>query len=254
MTQFRLYLIPTLVCLPVFLFLFSLGNWQMERLVWKQNLIELIEARLSAAVQEIPAPQDWQNLSPEKYMYQPVFMTGVFDHKAEQFWFAHHEKFGVGYQVVTPFVIADKQIVMVNRGYVPASQQAPMTRQAGQLTGEIRLEGLMVWPGARTIFEAPDEPENNLWFVKDVTPMAENAGYTSESWQVAPFFVDSQEASQNVFPVQSPIGGQTRINLPNRHLEYVVTWYGLALALVIVYVQWLIKQTKRAKPENETEQ
>ena len=63
----------------------------------------------------------------------------------------------------------------------------------------------------------------------------------------------SLEKPENIFPVQAPIGGQTRVNLPNRHLEYVVTWYGLALALVIVYVQWLIKQTNRAKPENETE-
>ena len=142
---------------------------------------------------------------------------------------------------------------MVNRGYIPASQQAPVTRQDGQISGEVRLEGLMVWPSERNIFEPPNEPDNNLWFVKDINAMAKNAGYEDNSWLIAPFFVDSLETPENVYPVQAPIGGQTRVNLPNRHLEYVVTWYGLALALVIVYVQWLIKQTNRAKPENETE-
>ena len=251
--RLRLYLIPTLICLPVFTFLLSLGNWQMERLTWKKSLIEVIEARLAAPLQNIPESGEWKNLSSDDYVYQPVFLKGVFDHQAEQFWFVHHEKFGPGYQVITPFVIGGERIVMVNRGYIPASQQAPVTRQDGQISGEVHLEGLMVWPGERNIFEPPNEPDNNLWFVKDINAMAKNAGYEDNSWLIAPFFVDSLETPENVYPVQAPIGGQTRVNLPNRHLEYVVTWYGLALALVIVYVQWLIKQTNRAKPENETE-
>ena len=251
--RLRLYLIPTLICLPVFTFLLSLGNWQMERLTWKKSLIEVIEARLAAPLQNIPESGEWKNLSSDDYVYQPVFLKGVFDHQAEQFWFVHHEKFGPGYQVITPFVIGGERIVMVNRGYIPASQQAPVTRQDGQISGEVRLEGLMVWPGERNIFEPPNEPDNNLWFVKDINAMAKNAGYEDNSWLIAPFFVDSLETPENVYPVQAPIGGQTRVNLPNRHLEYVVTWYGLALALVIVYVQWLIKQTNRAKSENETD-
>ena len=251
--RLRLYLIPTLICLPVFSFLLSLGNWQMERLTWKKSLIEVIEARLAAPVQNIPESGEWKNLSSDDYVYQPVFLKGVFDHQAEQFWFVHHEKFGPGYQVITPFVIGVERIVMVNRGYIPASQQAPVTRQDGQISGEVRLEGLMVWPGEPNIFEPPNEPDNNLWFVKDINAMAKNAGYEDNSWLIAPFFVDSLETPENVYPVQAPIGGQTRVNLPNRHLEYVVTWYGLALALVIVYVQWLIKQTNRVKSENETE-
>lgn len=251
--RLRLYLIPTLICLPVFTFLLSLGNWQMERLTWKKSLIEVIEARLAAPLQNIPESGEWKNLSSDDYVYQPVFLKGVFDHQAEQFWFVHHEKFGPGYQVITPFVIGGERIVMVNRGYIPASQQAPVTRQDGQISGEVHLEGLMVWPGERNIFEPPNEPDNNLWFVKDINAMAKNAGYEDNSWLIAPFFVDSLETPENVYPVQAPIGGQTRVNLPNRHLEYVVTWYGLALALVIVYVQWLIKQTNRAKSENETE-
>ena len=251
--RLRLYLIPTLICLPVFTFLLSLGNWQMERLTWKKSLIEVIEARLAAPLQNIPESGEWKNLSSDDYVYQPVFLKGVFDHQAEQFWFVHHEKFGPGYQVITPFVIGGERIVMVNRGYIPASQQAPVTRQDGQVSGEVRLEGLMVWPSERNIFEPPNEPDNNLWFVKDINAMAKNAGYEDNSWLIAPFFVDSLETPENVYPVQAPIGGQTRVNLPNRHLEYVVTWYGLALALVIVYVQWLIKQTNRAKSENETE-
>lgn len=251
--RLRLYLIPTLICLPVFSFLLSLGNWQMERLTWKKSLIEVIEARLAAPVQNIPESGEWKNLSSDNYVYQPVFLKGVFDHQAEQFWFVHHEKFGPGYQVITPLVIGGERIVMVNRGYIPASQQAPVTRQDGQISGEVRLEGLMVWPGERNIFEPPNEPDNNLWFVKDINAMAKNAGYEDNSWLIAPFFVDSLETPENVYPVQAPIGGQTRVNLPNRHLEYVVTWYGLALALVIVYVQWLIKQTNRVKSENETE-
>ena len=194
--RLRLYLIPTLICLPVFTFLLSLGNWQMERLTWKKSLIEVIEARLAAPLQNIPESGEWKNLSSDDYVYQPVFLKGVFDHQAEQFWFVHHEKFGPGYQVITPFVIGGERIVMVNRGYIPASQQAPVTRQDGQISGEVRLEGLMVWPGERNIFEPPNEPDNNLWFVKDINAMAKNAGYEDNSWLIAPFFVDSLETPE----------------------------------------------------------
>ena len=33
-----------------------------------------------------------------------------------------------------------------------------------------------------------------------------------------------------------PRGGVTRLDLPNRHLEYALTWYGLALTLIGVFV------------------
>ena len=161
----------------------------------KKNLIEVIEARLAAPAQIVPPPVEWDKLSSDDYMYQPVFIEGVFDHRVEQFWFVHHEKFGPGYQVITPFVIGEERIVMVNRGYIPASQQASATRQDGQISGKVRLEGLMVWPSERNVFEPPDEPDNNLWFVKDVNAMAENAGYEKNSWPIAPFFIDSQEKS-----------------------------------------------------------
>lgn len=239
MRQFRFRLLPTLVCLPVFVFLVSLGNWQLDRLHWKKNLIAAVEARLSQPVRNIPAASDWQGLSASDHVYRPVFLEGVFDHRGEQFWFTHHEKHGPGYQVITPLVRAGRQVVMVNRGFVPVAQKDPGTRFEGQGKDTIRLEGLMVWPGRRSMFDPPDEPENSLWFVKDPAAMAENAGYGGGNWQVAPFFVDSRAPQAGTLPVKGPIGGQTRVDLPNRHLEYVVTWYGLALALVIIYVQWL---------------
>ena len=55
----------------------------MERLTWKKSLIEVIEARLAAPVQNIPESGEWKNLSSDDYVYQPVFLKGVFDHQAE---------------------------------------------------------------------------------------------------------------------------------------------------------------------------
>ena len=43
------------------------------------------------------------------------------------------------------------------------------------------------------------------------------------------------EADAMPNPGGFPIGGQTRIDLPNDHLQYAITWYALAVALMVIY-------------------
>lgn len=233
-------LLPTLICLPVFVVLVSLGNWQLERMVWKQDLIDRMQQRQAATRIALPAPADWPLMSAANDEYRRVTLSGNFLHQFEQYWFTHNDKAGPGVEVITPFALATGGTVLVNRGFVPMYLKDPQTRSAGQVSGNLAISGLLHWPGERKMFDPPDEPENNFWFVRDLEAMAANIGL-----QVAPFFVDSDRESG--FP-GGPQGGQTRVNLPNRHLEYVITWYGLALALVIVYGLWHIR-----RPESKAE-
>ena len=56
-----------------------------------------------------------------------------------------------------------------------------------------------------------------------------------------PFFIDANDAAN---PGGLPVGGVTLIDLPNNHLQYAVTWYGLAGALVAVLGAWLLRQRR----------
>jgi surfeit locus 1 family protein len=49
------------------------------------------------------------------------------------------------------------------------------------------------------------------------------------------FFLDA-DATPN--PGGLPVGGQTRLEIPNDHLQYAITWFLLALALVGVYLAY----------------
>jgi surfeit locus 1 family protein len=53
-----------------------------------------------------------------------------------------------------------------------------------------------------------------------------------------PFFVDAEASPEN--PGGFPKGGVTRLALSNRHLEYALTWYGLALTLIGVFAAFAV--------------
>ena len=123
-------------------------------------------------------------------------------------------------------------MVVVNRGFVPEGRQDPATRAEGQVAGVVDIVGVMRWPEPRGMFSPKDDPARNLWFTRDHRAMA-----AAKNWgEVAPFYVE-QEAPPA--PGGLPQVGKIRAELPDNHLGYAITWYGLALMLVGVFGFWL---------------
>lgn len=223
-------LILPLCIIAGFAFLVSLGNWQMKRLAWKEALISRVEQNLKRPPVTI-ADIEALLKNGGDIEYRPVRLKGTFLNKLEQYYFATHKE-KPGWFVYTPLKRADGSVIFVNRGYVPINKKDPATRLEGQITGEVEIIGL-----ART---APKQrpnsfvPDNNLqkneYFWKNIDEMAVNAGFKSTT-QLLPFFVDSND-QPNVGGL--PIGGVTRIEFTNVHLKYALTWYGLAVTLLVV--------------------
>ncbi|MGC6471485.1 MAG: SURF1 family protein [Parvibaculales bacterium] len=230
-------LLPTLASLLAFAFLLSLGNWQMARLEWKQSLMARVDSRLQASQIDLPPAGKWTMLAQADYDYRPVRLTGQFDHADELYWYAGAYAGRTGVQVITPFRLAGGGVVLVNRGFVPEALRDPSQRLQGQIRGAVTVSGLMRWPSSRSRFDAPDDPGQRLWFVKDLAAMSEQLGYAT-----APFFV---ELDANSTIAGGPVGGQTRVSFSNRHLEYALTWYGLAVTLVIVFILWQVLPSRR---------
>jgi surfeit locus 1 family protein len=99
---------------------------------------------------------------------------------------------------------------------------------AGQLSGSIEIVGTLRWPDARSWFTPNDDPAKNIWFVRD--PAAIAAG---KSWGPVPPFYVEQEVP--VPPGGLPAPGKLVPNLPNNHLQYAITWFGLAAVLAGVF-------------------
>lgn len=224
---------PVLFFLAVGGTLVSLGVWQLHRLAWKESLIAQIATRTTAPPQAVPDASTWAHLSPVDYAYRHVELSGRYDNGREAlvFFGAGPHDLGPGYLILTPFKLDSGGIVIVNRGFVTVDLGARSSRPKSQIEGETRVTGLMRPPQTRNLFTPDDEPEKDIFFTRDPAVIAAHFGLAA-----APFIVDADAAPM---PGGWPIGGMTEIDIPNDHLSYALTWFGLAVGLLAVFVAYL---------------
>ena len=228
-------LVPALL---VFAALIALGTWQIERKAWKQGLIAALTERLSAPPAMLPPPATWPRLDPARDEYRRVTFTAAFDQDKEALIYAAASAFrpdasGPGYWIFTPARLPDGGTVIVNRGFVPQARKDAASRTAGQIAGAVEIVGVMRWPDARHWFSPADDAPHNVWFTRDPLTIAAAKGLGSAA--VAPFYVEQESP---VPPGGLPQPGKLVVQLRNEHLQYAVTWYGLALVLVVVFTVW----------------
>lgn len=241
--KFTFFPIATLTMVLAFSILIGLGNWQLHRRAWKLELISTIEARSNNA----PAPlaQILENHNADKDVrYTKVMVTGRFDHDNEV------HVFGTlgptpGYYIFTPLItsqIALRQPIYINRGFVPQALKDPAKRALGQITEIVTLTGLFRNAERRTgiasLFTPQDLPDANQWYSRD--PDLFTKYYYGSSEEGHNWYIDSL-GTEN--PVAIPQGNTTRIDFNNRHLEYALTWFGLALTLVGVWFAYSLRKT-----------
>jgi surfeit locus 1 family protein len=225
------------VALIAFAILIALGTWQMRRLAWKEDLLQKIDTRMHAAPVALPPEAQWPTLDPDAYEYRHVTATGVFEHDKEALIFrASGPNEGIsqpGYVVMTPLRLPDGAHVLVARGFVPEEKKDPATRPDGQVAGEVTVTGLLRAPEPRNMFTPADDPAKGLWFTRDPALIARHFGLA----RPAPFTID---ADPTPVPGGWPKAGVTPVNIPNSHLSYALTWYGLAatLAAFCGYLLW----------------
>jgi surfeit locus 1 family protein len=217
---------PTVFTVPVVLLLLGLGFWQIERLFWKRELISQRQAAVAAA--PIVAPRSLEET--RDLEFHPIIDEGVFLHAKEIFLGATSEAGRNGYQVLTPLQESGGRIVFVNRGFIPAELKDPAKRSDGQIAGAVRVQGLLRLPPAeKPAWFLPDNRADlNYWFWVDLPAMAAADGLD----RVAPFYIDA-DATPN--PGGWPKGAVTRLALRNDHLQYAITWFSLAVALIVIY-------------------
>jgi surfeit locus 1 family protein len=232
-------LIPAAVAFAI---LIGLGTWQIQRKAWKEGLIAALDAQLAAPPIPLPAPAAWPSLDRAADEYRRVTFSATFDNSKEALVFAAPSSFrpdidGPGYWVFTPARLPDGKVVIVNRGFVPDGRQDPKSRTQGQITGPVDILGSMRWPETRHWFTPSDEPAKNLWFAADPQAMAAAKGLGA----VAPFYVEQESP---IPPGGLPKPGKLMVTLPDNHLQYALTWYGLALVLVIWFASWAISSSR----------
>ena len=224
---FRPRLVPTLFTVPALILLIGLGIWQVQRLHWKEGLIAQRDAAVGAAPVAPPASLD----AARRLEFHHIVTEGTFQNDKELFLAASSDSGEAGYQIVTPLVMTDGRTMFVNRGFVPTELKDRAKRAAGEPAGQVMVAGLMrIPPAQKPSFFLPDNrPDLNLWFWVDLPAMARQDGIANP----VPFYVDADKTPN---PGGWPKGGVTRLDLPNNHLQYALTWFSLAVALAVIYV------------------
>ena len=137
--------------------------------------------------------------------------------------------------MVTPFALEGGGTVLVNRGFAPQGRHLPGDRGEPLDPGPATITGLMrPGRGPPQIFLPDDRPQQNMFFARSIADIAAAKGVSPP---IAPFTIDLVAAETP--PGGLPQAGETRMAFANNHLQYAITWYGLAAALLAVFASFV---------------
>lgn len=213
--------------------LIVLGSWQFGRMGWKEALLADIRERIAAEPVELPRKVD-----PEKDDLLRVRLVGYPD--LDEIHVIHSiKKKGPGFRVIVPFELGERtkqpgRRVLVDLGFVPEAQKDIARRPGGaevrqrRLTETKEVIGLLRWPDEIDDYTPPPDERRNIWFARSVPMMA-------TVLDTDPVLVVAQSHPEQGWITPLPPGA----NIPNRHMEYALTWFGLAIVWAGMGIYWL---------------
>lgn len=243
--------LPTLLSLIGLAILIGLGSWQMARKAEKEELIAKIDARRSGAPIGLEAALQGGPL--EAVDFQRVRVEGTWIPGKARFYYAPQPRLGPGYDVYHPLKYAQDKVVWVNRGFIPERlREQPDSWRADE--GEVAITGTARLPAKPGAFTPENDVDGNIWYWRDLAGVHKSAFTAADGLEAAPVFVVAEPA-QRLSDVDKahaadgpwPKRGVSDLVVLNRHLEYALTWFGLALTLVAVYAAYAWNRLKHIR-------
>lgn len=226
----RRFLVPGLSTLVMLLLLIGLGTWQVYRLHWKEGILAQIAKAEAAPPVPLPAEPEPYTPSP----YTKISVTGRFRFDQAAQYGAEVRDTATGptmgaYQIV-PLERTGAPTILVDRGWIPQNRTTALDEP----------------PGAVTVSGYVHPAEKSHWF----SPTDDDA--TRQFFTLDPAVIGSVVGAPNPEPYTLVAMGPETAGLypapaqhlprpPNNHLSYAITWYGLAVALLIIFGAWMRK-------------
>jgi surfeit locus 1 family protein len=233
--------------------LLGLGVWQLQRRVQKHALIAALTERLAASPGALPPVEQWSALTPAGDEFRRVSFSATYKPAPDAMVYSSGSAVrtdisGPGTWAFMPARLPGGETVVINAGFVQNTMQdrALEDRAVTRLiTGApVTLTGYLRFPESAGILTPQESLGKRLWFTRDHMAMAQKLGW-DQGGRVAPFYIDLES------PVPSsgtPKPGPLEVQLRDDHLQYAITWFGLAGAVMIAFGVWLFGQ-RRARFE-----
>jgi cytochrome oxidase assembly protein ShyY1 len=218
----------------------GLGVWQLQRRVEKHALIAALDERLAAEPVPLPPASQWAQLTPDHDEFRRVIFVATYQPRLDAMVYSSGSAVrpdisGPGTWAFIPARLSSGEIVAVNAGFVPNTMQERGTqdRAVAQLITNkpVTLTGYIRFPVAAGVLTPDEEHAKRLWFTRDHMAMAHALGWGD----VAPFYIDLETP---VPPSGVPKPGPLSVHLKDDHMQYAITWFGLAIAVVIAFIVW----------------
>ncbi len=199
----------------------SLGTWQIYRLQWKLDLINEINYGLNSD------PVFYSNTN--VINYQKVKFDGIFDFEKQIYLYNLNSKGTPGYDVITPIKIDSNEILLVNRGWI--NQDLKDNKSINNIKFK-SFEGIIKKITKPNLFKPENDIKNNIWYSLKLKDLENFTGYKLNN-----FVIYLQNYQNNL--VKNKFVGP---DLPNNHLKYAITWYSVALSILLYFLYFRKRQ------------
>lgn len=230
-----------IVTLIIVATLLSLGFWQLQRRTAKHALIAALEQRITAAPTPLPPPEQWPTMNAAQDEFRRVSFTATYKPLPDAMVYSSGSGVrpdvpGAVTWAFLPAQLASGATVVINAGFVQNTMQdrAQQDRAVRGLVtaAPVTLAGYLRFPESAGTLTPHDDTRKRLWFNRDQRAMAQALGWG----EVAPFYIDLESP---VPPSGIPRPGPLEVRLKDDHLQYAITWFSLAAAVVIAFGVWM---------------
>ncbi len=200
------------------LFIFAvllLGTWQVFRLNLKNNLISTLENNLkknSIIFNEGIDKEYTKVLLKKKDLKSKIFLY-------------HLNKGEIGFKVIVPYQVNSSLVVLVDKGWI---RKDKIDLIKNTLLNEDVIEGYTKKIREKNLFT----PNNNIKedFLYSVQTDSLKKSLNKNIYPL--LIIQTSKTNKDIVP------NDYAIRLPNNHLQYAITWYGLALVTIIFFLYY----------------
>jgi cytochrome oxidase assembly protein ShyY1 len=221
--------------------LIGLGVWQLQRRVEKHALIAQLTERLAAEPGALPSPAQWSTLTPARDEFRRVRFSATYEQRPDAMVYSSGSAIradvsGPGTWAFLPARLPAGETIVINTGFVQNTMQDrnQEDRAVARLVSgaPVTLTGYIRFPESAGALTPRENIAKRLWFTRDHLAIAHALGWS----EVAPFYVDLETpAPESGIPKPGPL----EVHLKDDHLQYAITWFGLAGAVLIAFGLWL---------------
>ena len=176
------------------------------------------------------------NSTPIKYSnsikknYQRVVSDGFYNFKDQIYLYSLNQKGKPGFDVITPFETIGKEIVLVNRGWIP--KELKELTEINSKKSRTNITGLLRKIYKTNIFKPDNDIKDNVWFSINLDDLEKFKGKKFSNFII---YLENSD-------MKAPLPRKITVDVPNNHLKYAITWYSIAISILLYYLYFRKKK------------